>query len=340
MSTLITGGAGFVGLNLVQALLARGEAVVLCDRIALPPAAERAFSAFGKALTIVRGDILDPQYQESVFAARRIDRVVHCAVITAGTQRETREPAAIVEVNLNGTVAVLEAARKHGVQRVVYVGSGAVYGESLFRLPRLYEESACGPQTLYAITKFAAERMCIRLRDLWQLDIRCVRLGTVIGPWERNTGARDNYGTHTQLAGLAVRDKHALLTPREVRRDWIYAKDVAAGVVALLEAAVPHHTVYNLSSGVEWETPIGCWCAALKRAFPSFDYRVATADETPNIWYTDKDRSIMDTGRITNDLGYRPQYVRDAAYADFIDWIARNKDFYPGSAEAANEATR
>jgi UDP-glucose 4-epimerase len=328
MTVLVTGGAGFVGVNVVEALLARGAEVVLCDGSVLPPAAERALKPYAKALTVLYGNVLDAEFLQSAFAGRRITNVVHCAAVTSGPQREAREPAAIVEVNLAGTIGVLDAARQHGVRRVVYVGSGALYGESLFRLARLDEESPVFPETMYAITKHAAERICRRLRELWKFDVACVRLGTVVGPWERDTGARDNYGTHTQLAGLAVRGETAILTPREVRRDWVYAKDVAAGIIALMEANSPQHFTYNLSSGVEWETPVLAWCDALKSAFSGFSYRVAAAGETPNVWYTDKDRNIMDTGRITRDLGFTPRYLRDAAYADFIDWIARNRDFY------------
>jgi nucleoside-diphosphate-sugar epimerase len=328
MTVLVTGGAGFVGVNLVAALLERGEEVVLCDGSVLPPAAERALKPHARALTVLCGNVLDAQFLQRAFAGRRITNVVHCAAVTSGPQREAREPAVIVEVNLAGTIGVLDAARRHGVRRVVYVGSGALYGESLFRLERLYEDSPAFPETMYAITKHAAERICRRLRELWQIDVACVRLGTVIGPWERDTGARDNYGTHTQLAGLAVRGETAVLTPREVRRDWVYAKDVAAGIIALIEANSPQHFTYNLSSGVEWETPIVKWCDALKGAFAGFDYRVAAAGETPNVWYTDKDRNIMDTSRITRDMGFAARYLRDAAYADFIEWIGRNRDFY------------
>jgi len=258
--------------------------------------------------------------------------VAHCAAITSSPQREAREPAAIMEVNLNGTIGVLEAARQHGARRVVYVGSSSLYGEALFRLKSVHEESPVFPETLYAITKHAAERMCGRLRELWQIDVACVRLGTVIGPWERNTGARDRYGTHSQLVDLAVRGETAVLTPREIRRDWLYAKDAAAGIIALLEAKSPQHLTYNLSSGVEWETPVMKWCAALEAAFEGFHYHVAAAGETPNVSYTDQDRCLMDTGRIAHELRYAPQFLRDAAYADFIEWIGRNRDFYTQSA--------
>jgi nucleoside-diphosphate-sugar epimerase len=278
MAVLITGGSGFVGVNLVEALLERGDAVVVLDAGDLP--------------------------------------------------RGAAHPASIAEVNLRGTINVLEAARKHRIARVLYVGSGAAYGESLYRLPRLYENTPSVPTTLYSITKYAAERMCMRLQELWNLDVACVRLGTVIGPWERDTGVRDNFGTHTQLAAMAVAGKAAVLPSREVQRDWIYSRDVGQALATLLHAPSLSHAVYNVSSGVLWERPIERWCVALRCAFPQFEYHTATTDEQANIWYTDRDRGIMDVGRLAQDAGYKPQYPMDAAYAAYIEWMMKTPEFW------------
>ena len=323
MAVLVTGGGGFVGLNLVEALLERGEEVILFDSGVLPPAAQRALARQGGRLNVARADVRDAAQVNQVFETHRIDYIAHCAAVTSGAMRESRDPATIVSVNVQGTLNVLDAARVHGVKRMVYTSSGAVYGESLYRFARLYEESPAMPLTLYGITKFTAERLCARMRELWEIDVVCARLGTVIGPWERDTGVRDSYGTHTQLAALAVAGGTAVLTQREVRRDWVYSRDVAAGLVALLESPRPRHLVYNLSSGVEWESPIRTWCEVLKTAFPAFDYRVAGDGERPNIWYTDKDRCPMDIGRIAHDIGFTPQYSMRVAYADLVDWLKR-----------------
>lgn len=328
MTILITGATGFVGLHVATQLLARGDSVVLNDLGALPPLAEAALAAWRSRYRFVQGDILDALCVDSLFSQSHIDRVVHCAAITAGPRREAEAPASIINVNLNGLVGVLEAARRHSVRRFIYVGSGAAYGESLYRMGRLTEETPSVPGTMYSITKHAAERLALRLGELWNVDVRCVRLGTVIGPWERDTGARDNYGTHTQLAGYAVRGETAILTQREIRRDWVYAKDVAGALLALLDTEQPSHRLYNVSSGVEWTAPIARWCEALRARFPGFDYRIAGPGDEPNIWYTDKDRGIMETGRLEYDLGYAPRYQMDAAYTDFLDWIAANPDFY------------
>ncbi|HJQ61915.1 MAG TPA: NAD(P)-dependent oxidoreductase [Burkholderiales bacterium] len=326
MAVLVTGGAGFVGLNLVEALLERGEEVILFDSGALPPAAQRALSHHGRQLNVARADVRDAAQVNQVFESHRIDYIAHCAAVTSGPARESRDPATIIEINVQGTLNILEAARAHAVKRVVYSSSGAVYGESLYRLARLYEEDPVMPITLYGITKFAAERLCARMRALWEIDVVCARLGTVIGPWERDTGVRDNYGTHTQLAALALAGRTAVLTAREIRRDWIYARDVVAGLIALIEAARPRHPVYNLSSGVEWVEPIRNWCETLKSAYPRFEYRVAEPGEAPNIWYTDQDRYPMDIGRIAQDMRFTPRYTMQAAYAHYLDWLQRTPD--------------
>jgi nucleoside-diphosphate-sugar epimerase len=330
MTVLVTGGAGFVGLNVVEALLERGDDVVLFDAGELP---NGALASYRSRLAIERGSVLDAERLDAVFRTHRIERVIHAAAITSGPEREARDPARIIDVNLCGTINMLEAARAHAVQRVLYVGSGAAYGESLYRLPRLYEESPSIPTTLYSVTKHAAERTCMRLKALWNIDVVCVRLGTVIGPWERDTGVRDNFGTHSQLAAMADAGNTAVLTEREIQRDWIYARDVAAGLAALAHASALHHALYNLSSGEIWPHPIASWCESLRSAYPRFSYRVAQPGEQPNIWYTDKDRGIMDIGRIAQDTGFRIEYPMQRAYADFVKWLRKKN---PGSKAGGN----
>jgi nucleoside-diphosphate-sugar epimerase len=330
MAVLVTGGAGFVGLNVVQSLLEREHDVVLFDAGKLPPGAGRAFEAHRSKLSIEAGSVLVGESVDAVFRRHAIQRVIHAAAITSGPGREAKDPSSIVEVNLRGTINILDTARKHNVQRIVYIGSGAAYGESLYRLPRLYEETAAVPTSLYSITKHAAERMCMRLRDLWNIDVVCVRLGTVIGPWERDTGVRDNFGTHSQLASLAVAGKTAILTDREIQRDWVYARDVADALIALTEASTLRHTLYNVTCGVKWEDPIVAWCKALKAHYPAFQYRTAAHTHEANIWYTDRDRGLMDIGRLMQDTRFRSRYLMDEAYADYLEWMQRTPECFDG----------
>lgn len=323
MTVLVTGGSGFIGVNVVETLLERGDEVVLLDVGGLPPGASRVLEPYGNRLVMERGSVLDAEHLDAILRRHVIDRVIHAAAVTSGPAREARDPASIVEVNLRGTISVLEAARKHSVTRTLYVGSGAAYGESLYRLPRLYEDTPSIPTTLYSITKHAAERMCMRLQGLWKMDVVCVRLGTVIGPWERDTGVRDNFGTHSQLATMALAGESAVLPSREVQRDWVYSHDAARALIELAYAPALRSTIYNVSSGLTWENPIAAWCEALRRTFPRFSYRTAGANDEANIWYTDRDRGLMDIGRLTRDVGFRPRFPMREAYAAYIDWLQR-----------------
>jgi len=318
----VTGGAGYVGMNVVEALLARQDQVVLLDAGALPAAIKTALAPHGALAKVIAADIRDAAAVERAFAGGHFDGVIHCAAVTAGAAREAHEPASSVEVNQLGTLNLLTAARNRGVRRFVYTSSAAVYGESLYRLQRLYEDSSpVSPVSLYGITKFAAERMCVRLRELWQFEVVCARLGTLVGPWERATGVRDNFGTHSQLARLALRSETALLPQHAVRRDWVYSRDVAAGLIMLLDAKSPRHAVYNLSAGGDWGN-VDVWCARLKSDYPRFEFRTAADDEKPNIGYTDRDRCALDIGRMAGEFAFRPRSTTDA-FDDYLDWLRR-----------------
>jgi UDP-glucuronate 4-epimerase len=329
MPTLITGGCGFVGINLAEALLSKGEPVVLFDRRPLPDQARAALSAGHAPLTMVSGDARDTGALTRLIREHRVERVVHAAVITSGVQREASAPGDIIDVNIGGTVGVMEAARASGCRRVLYVSSGAAYGQTLDEAGPLDEDaSPSRPDTLYGITKYAAERTVLRLRALWELDALCVRLGTVFGPWEYATGARDRLSPQLQLARLALRGEAAVLPAREVRRDWVYSRDVAAGLAALLDAARASPALFHLSSGRDWAGFFPRWCAQLQAAYPGFSWRVAAAAEQPNIEYNAAaDRAPMDVSRIAAGAGFVPRFGPREAAGDFISWIGRHPDW-------------
>lgn len=326
MTVLVTGGAGYVGMNVVEALLARETPVALLDAGDLPAAIKQALAAHGALLEVINADVRDATSIDGVFAQRRFDGVIHCAAVTAGAEREARDPASSIEVNQRGTLNLLTSARQYAVRRFVFTSSAAVYGESLYRLQRIYEDSSpVLPVSLYGITKYAAERMCVRLRELWGFDVVCARLGTLVGPWERHTGVRDNFGTHSQLARCALNGAQAVLPQHAVRRDWVYSRDVAAGLITLLDARNVRHAVYNVSAGGGWGG-VDEWCARLKAEYPRFEYRTAAAGEKPNIGYTDRDRCPLDIGRMVSEFGFKPRTTA-TAYDDYLDWLRRVPDW-------------
>ncbi len=330
MAILVTGGAGFVGLNVVEALLARGEHVVVFGLEAMPAAAGAQFAALPGQLEVVRGDVLDRAALDAVLAAQKIHAMFPLAAVTAGPRREAEQTAHILEVNLIGVTNQLQAARDTGVGRIVFPSSISVYGESLNTPGPLREDTTPPvPISVYGITKYAGERLALRLRELWGLDLVCARIGAVFGPWERDTGVRDLLGPHMQLAMAALRGEEAVLPATLLPRPWVYARDLAHGLVLLLDAEQPRWPVYNISSGEDWGPRILLWAETLVQHYPTFRWRQSAnpAEATIN-FYDDRPRAVEDIGRIRDDFGYTPEFPPEAAYRDYARWLVTVPDYF------------
>ena len=327
MPVLVTGASGFVGLNLVEALLDRGEDVVTYDAQGVPESARRAFAPLPGTLEEVVGDVRDDAALKRLFETFAIDRVWHGAAVTGAYDRERNDGRTILDVNIMGTHSVLEAARRRGVGRFVFASSTSVYGESLYRYAEVNEETTPPvPNVIYGITKYAGERLSLRYRTMWDMDVVCARIGAVFGPWERDTGYRDLLSTVFQLACLAVEGKEAVLPPEDLLRDRVYGRNVAEGLVALLFAEAPTFEVYNLGSGTI--VSIHPWCERLKSRYPAFTYRVAGSGEEANVDHHEtQNRGAQSMRRMVEDIGFRPKFNAEEALDDYLDWIDRTPDF-------------
>lgn len=326
MSTLVFGGAGFVGLNVAEALLRAGREAVLFDRAPPPAGALDELRAIGPALRVIVGDVRDRAAVAAAFD-RTVDTVVYGAAITADAARDAAEPEAVLETNLLALVPVLRGARDHGLRRVVNLSSAAAYGTAALAPGELDEGgTAPEPRTLYALSKFATERVGERLGALWGVDFRSARLSTVFGPWERATGARDTLSPFMQLLVHANAGTPALLA-RPGERDWIYAPDVAAGVLALLDAPRLRFAVYHLSTGQRYG--VLAWGEQLARLRPGFECRLTRPGETATVsLHADADRSSLATARATADLGFRAAFDRARSVAHLDSWARAHPPWF------------
>ncbi|MCX7685062.1 MAG: NAD(P)-dependent oxidoreductase [Acetobacteraceae bacterium] len=324
-AVLITGGAGFVGLNVAEALLARGEEVVIFGREPLPEAAACAFAALPGRLAVLERDVREEAALRAAFAAHAVDRVLPFAAITAGPERESAEPEAVLDVNVKGVVATLRAARDSGgVRRVLLPSSSAVYGESAYTHPVLDEAGTpCVPASLYGVTKYAVERLGLRLAALWGLDAVAARIGAAFGPWERDSGVRDTLSPFLALMQAALMGRQAVLPPAPLPSyDWVYARDLAAGLLKLLDAELPPHRVVNLASGLDWAPHVPALCEALAARFPGFRWRHAAPGEAPTIRLNDsRPRGVLATARAAA-FGWQARHTPDSAMADYASWAA------------------
>lgn len=319
MTILITGGSGFVGLNIAERLLEAGEAVVLFSLQAPPDWTMRRLGSLPGRLLVVTGDVRDRDAVLETLREHRIRRVVHGAAITAALSREVQQAALIASVNLGGTIEVLEAALQHGVDRLVHLSSGSVYGASVKRDGWLDEHADIPvPDSLYGITKYAAERIALRYRAVRGLDAVVARLGVVFGRWEYETGVRDTLSIPLTLTKLAESGSHAVFG-ESLPSDWVYASDVADAVIRLLRTSSVNHPLYHVSGGQHWSAQ--SWCERLRERFPSFTYEL-TADPTRiNIGrQSPTPRPPFSIARIQEDLGFTPKFREAEAFADYMAW--------------------
>ena len=208
MATLVTGGVGFVGAGIVKELAARGHAVVSYDVLAPDALMTHFLGDLAERVTFVGGDILDTAGLDALRRDHAIDKVVHAAVFTVNrTDRETARSKEILDINLTGTGNLLELAREIGVQRFVYISSGAAYGLTRDPDQTYNEDDHPQPGNLYGITKLASEQLTSRYGQLHGFSVASLRVSTPYGPMERVTGHRDNMSTPYQWTGQMLRGR-------------------------------------------------------------------------------------------------------------------------------------
>jgi nucleoside-diphosphate-sugar epimerase len=313
MSVLVTGGTGFVGLNIVERLVERGHDVIAFGHAPPPwPLAEPA----RRRAEIVIGDVRSLEALAHALGERWPERIVHAAAVTPSPERERDEPDAIASVNLGGTIAVLQLARRLAVKRMVVMSSGAVYGGIGPEEGRIAAgRTPPKPISLYGITKLAAEQAALHLGALYGIDVRAVRVGPVFGRHEYATGLRDTLSPHWQIVECA-RARRGVLLPRACAADWIYARDAAAGIVAVLETEHAAERVFDLGGGRV--TDAAMWCEVLMPYFPDLRWRIVGEGDANIHYRLPRDRAPLDNAGVTAATGFAPRYDLRAAAADYL----------------------
>ncbi len=321
MSVLITGGAGFVGISIAEALVESGLSVVVLDVNPYPERAKAHFEQLRGTISYVQADVLDQDLLEGTILAHRISTIVHTAAITPDVDREIADARSVVSVNCVSTASVLNAATKLKVAHVVHTSTGAVYGRGQWEEDELFEASSeKRPESLYEITKVAAEQIVQRHRQLTNLDATILRLGDVFGPWEYRTGVRDVLSAPFQVTELALARKKAWL-PRPGLKCWVYSRDVGRAVHRIVTANSLQHDVYHVSSGYRWS--IAEWCRLLSEAFPGFSYEITDRADQVNIEFR-PDHSPLNIERLVEDTGYIPRYDLQRSFDDYMSWMGRS----------------
>lgn len=246
MRALITGGAGFIGSNLVDALLARGDEVTVLDDLSTGRR-ENLDGALAAGAALAEADVRDRAAVQHIAAEARPEVVFHLAA-QIDVRRSVEDPAFDAAVNVGGTANALEAARAAGARRFVFVSTGgAIYGEGEGKALPLGEGAPVEPLSPYGQSKFAAEGYLALYERLYGLSGVSMRLGNVYGPRQDPLGEA---GVIAIFCGkLQGSGRPTVFGDGRQTRDYIYVGDVVA---ALLAAAGSEATgAFNVGTGIE-----------------------------------------------------------------------------------------
>jgi len=315
-ATLVTGGAGFIGSHLVEALLAAGREVVVLDNFDdfyLPAIKRRNLEPLRNRpnFTVVEGDIRDEKLVEGVFAGYRISEVVHLAA-RAGVRPSIEQPVLYCDVNVTGTTVLLEACRKHDIGKFIFGSSSSVYGNNT-KVPFSEKDDVDRPISPYAATKRAGEVLCATYHELYRLNVFCLRFFTVYGPRQRPEMAIHKF-TRLIDRGLPV--------PRfgdgTTQRDYTYISDIVNGLVRAIER-VQGYEIINL--GGAKTTGLN----ELIRLLEKHLGQKAIIEDNPG-QPGDVERTFADVDKAKRLLGYDSKVGIDEGLGKFVSWYRTLKD--------------
>ena len=311
MTILVTGGAGFIGSHLCEALLQREHKVVALDSFDdfYEPAVKRTNLAKcdGTAdFSLVEGDIRDADTVDTVLHDHGVDVIVHLAA-RAGVRPSIEQPVLYQDVNVGGTAVLLEAARLHGVRKFIFAGSSSVYGNNK-KVPFAESDNVDFPISPYAASKKAGELLCHTFHHLYGMDITCLRFFTVYGPRQRPDLAIHKFARLIE-AGRPI----PVFGDGTMMRDHTFIDDIVDGVLRAIDKCAGF-AIYNL--GNSHPVSLADLIAAIERALG----KKATIDRQPP-QPGDVDRTFADVSRARKELGYVPRTALADGLHRFVDWL-------------------
>ena len=317
---IVTGGAGFIGSHLVDRLLDEGRRVRVIDDLSVGRLDNLAHQKDSPRLEFAKGDVADQAEMMRLIAGA--DRIFHLAA-RADIVPSIQEPEAYFRANVDGTFAILEAARKHEVRRITYVASSSCYG-----IPDAYptaETAAISPQYPYALTKYQGELLCMHWAQVYGLPVNSVRFFNVYGPRARTSGT---YGAvfGVFIAQMLNGKPLTVVGDGEQTRDFTFVIDVVDALVTVAESDRKGR-IYNVGSG----TPVSV--NTLVRLLGQSN--VVHIPKRPG----EPDCTHADISAIRADLGWNPKVSFEEGVAEILKNLDHWRDAPVWTADTIKAAT-
>lgn len=310
MKAVVTGAAGFIGSHLTERLLRDGYTVVGIDNFDAfyDPQIKRrnlAGSLKHPHFTLAEADIRDKAAMDEAIA-EDVDVIVHLAA-RAGVRPSIEQPALYTDVNINGTVGLLEIARERKVKKFVFASSSSVYGNNK-KVPFSEADNVDLPISPYAATKKAGELICHTYHHLYGIGMTCLRFFTVYGPRQRPDLAIHKFARLIE-DGRPI----PIYGDGTMRRDFTYIDDIIHGVVAAIDKCVGYE-IYNL--GESRPISVSDLVAEIEKALG----KQAAKDYFP-IQPGDVDQTYANVAKAQRDLGYDPATHIATGLTEFVRWL-------------------
>jgi len=296
MRALVTGGAGFIGSNLTDALLARGDEAIIVDDLSTGRR-ENIEQALANGATLIEADIRDRAAIEEIAGRERPEVIFHLAA-QIDVRKSIADPAFDASINVGGTANVLEAARAAEVRRVVFSSTGgAIYGEGDGQELPLPENAPLAPEAPYGQSKFAGEGYLSLYERLYGLSSVPLRLGNVYGPRQDPLGEA---GVVAIFCGRLREGKQpTVFGDGKQTRDYIYVGDVVSAMLAAAEAETSGPI--NIGTGIE--TDVLELVSALGELGGNGDFEPEFAPPRTG----EVQRISIDPARAASELGWRAE---------------------------------
>jgi UDP-glucuronate 4-epimerase len=315
MNFLVTGGAGFIGSHVCERLLHDGHAVWTFDDLNSFYATElkrsniRDIQSLAKPFEFIQGDITDSAAIDDLFASTKFDQVIHLAA-RAGVRPSLEEPALYQRVNVEGTVNILEAARLHGVKKLIIASSSSVYGVNS-KIPFVEKDPIFSAISPYAASKLACEALGHVYHHVYGLDIVMLRFFTVYGPRQRPDLAIRKFATLIQ-AGKPI----PVFGDGSTARDYTYITDILDGVMACTQKEFGYE-IFNLgeSQTVKLSHLIELLEDTLRKK-AIFDRKPLQPGDVP--------LTCADISKAREKLGYNPTVKIDRGIPLFVNWLQQS----------------
>jgi UDP-glucuronate 4-epimerase len=320
---LVTGGAGFIGSNLCDRLVAGGHEVIAIDNFdSFYAAAIKRRNLEGLAgeprFHLVEADIREPDAVKEAMARQGIDAVdviVHLAA-RAGVRPSIEAPLLYSKVNLDGTVAMLELARTLGARRFVFGSSSSVYGNNE-KVPFAEDDPVEHPISPYAATKRAGELLCHTYHHLFGMSVVCLRFFTVYGPRQRPDLAIHKF-TRLISEGKPI----PVYGDGSTRRDYTYVDDILQGVEEAIALTGREEPVFEIVNLGESET------TSLSRLIELISAALGREPviERHPLQPGDVERTYADISHARSLLGYAPTTKVEQGIPKFVQWFLEEEE--------------